>query len=105
MSGARTPEKIAILVAAALALGGCRRDEGALYRCSCSFLTDYDDTLEIKVRSCSPSREQADTIARGCAQTTAPAPVQGCVCAVDEARAGVACRAGDCDRIEEESAR
>jgi hypothetical protein len=66
-----------ILVAAA---PSCERG-GAPYDCACSYLTDFDDASTQPVRVCSPAPERAQAIARGCAQTGAPAPIQGCSCA------------------------
>jgi hypothetical protein len=82
------------------ALAGCR-EQGSYYRCSCSFLTDYDDPAKVSIAVCSPSREQASSIGRGCAQSGAPAPVQGCACDLDGPRAGVTCRSGDCEILSE----
>jgi hypothetical protein len=88
----------ALLLAAALVLAGCR-EQGSYYRCSCSFLTDYDDAAKLSIAVCSPSREQAGSIGRGCAQSGAPAPVQGCACEPDVARSSATCRAGDCEML------
>lgn len=92
----------AFLMAAALALAssGCR-EQGSYYRCTCSFLTDYDDAASLSVAACSPSRELASSIGRGCAQSSAPAPVQSCACEPDRERASVACRSGDCALVTE----
>jgi hypothetical protein len=90
----------AFLLAAALASAGCR-EQGSYYRCSCSFLTDYDDPARLSINVCSPSREQASSIGRGCAQSGAPAPVQSCSCDLEPARAGVSCRSGDCELVPE----
>jgi hypothetical protein len=86
----------AAVLAAALILGGCRSEQGSPYRCDCSFLTDYDDAATIAVSSCAPSPELASAIARGCAQSGAPAPVDKCSCEPDAERAGVVCRVSDC---------
>ncbi|NUQ76680.1 MAG: hypothetical protein HUU21_24335 [Polyangiaceae bacterium] len=97
----RTSDPKALCAAAfalAAALSGCR-EQGTYYRCSCSFLTDYDDAAKLSIAVCSPSREQASSIGRGCAQTGAPAPVQACACEPDAARSGVTCRSGDCEML------
>ncbi len=62
--------------------GGCRRDDQPLSRfaCRCSFLTDTDDTSEQRVEVCAAAVEAARWEAEGCAQTAAPAPIQGCQC-------------------------
>jgi hypothetical protein len=88
----------AALMMLAAALSGCR-EQGSYYRCSCSFLTDYDDAAKLSIAVCSPSREQASSIGRGCAQSGAPAPVQACACEPDQARSRAACRSGDCELL------
>jgi hypothetical protein len=92
----RVKVRAAAALAAALTLAACRSEQGSPYRCDCSFLTDYDDAATIAVRSCAPSRDLASTIARGCAQSGAPAPVDKCSCEPDAERAGEVCRVSDC---------
>ena len=66
---------------AALSLGCERRAEAlARFSCRCSFLTDTDDTSELRVEVCARDNASADNEAVGCAQTGAPATVQGCRC-------------------------
>lgn len=62
--------------------GGCKRDDQPLSRfaCRCTFLTDTDDTSEQRVEVCATAVEAARSEAEGCAQTAAPAPIQGCQC-------------------------
>lgn len=83
----------AALLVALRAAAGCRDEPGRPYACSCAFLTDFDDASSLPARVCAPSAERAPAIARGCAQTTAPAPVQECTCRPAEGApcAGRAC--------------
>ena len=69
---------VALLVVA----GGCRGNEPSLSRfaCRCTFLTDTDDTSEQRVEVCAAAVEAAQSEAEGCAQSAAPAPIQGCRC-------------------------
>jgi hypothetical protein len=61
--------------------GGCRAREGQAFRCTCSFLSDYDDDWEHSLVACGDGPEHAASVARGCAQASAPAPIQHCRCA------------------------
>lgn len=83
---------IGIATAVLIALAGCV-PSGAPYECDCEFLTDYDDASKQSVRVCAANDREAPSVARGCAQLSAPAPVQSCSC-----RAGPpepkACREG-----------
>jgi hypothetical protein len=85
------------VAAAALFLGaaaaGCSAERGDVYDCACTFLTDFDDTSKHEVLVCAPSAERAPAIARGCAQSGAPAPVQGCAC---QKAAAAACTLDEC---------
>ena len=83
-----------LVVGAALALTlGCQ-EQGAAYHCSCAFLTDYDDGSTQEVEVCAQSVERAPAVARGCAQSAAPAPIQECTC--KPATSSRPCRAGEC---------
>jgi hypothetical protein len=72
-------------------------DKGASYACTCSFLTDFDDASSESVVVCASSPERAAPMARGCAQSAAPAPVQSCRCAL---RGGPVCRDGACEVVQ-----
>ncbi|WP_437717493.1 hypothetical protein WMF45_14435 [Sorangium sp. So ce448] len=58
----------------------CRPEQGKPYRCSCTFVTDFDDDSRLDVEVCAPSDARAEGVGRGCAQTHAPGPVSGCTC-------------------------
>ncbi|MFO0762550.1 MAG: hypothetical protein U0359_39285 [Byssovorax sp.] len=82
-----------LLITAAL-LGGCQKEPGTFYRCTCTVLTDFDDASKRDIRVCAPSVNRADVLARSCAREGAPAPVSECAC-----RAEVlpeACTTGEC---------
>ena len=85
------------LTAGLLLAAGCR-EEGRWYACSCTFLTDFDDPSGQRVEVCAPSAARAPGVAKGCAQTAAPAPVQGCACSPKAMAEGASavCSAGDC---------
>lgn len=68
-----------LAILSALACAGCWAP-GSPYECDCEFLTDYDDASKQSVRVCSANDREAPSVARGCAQLSAPAPVQSCVC-------------------------
>jgi hypothetical protein len=89
-----------VVLAGALAaialLAGCRKKEGIALECECVFLTDYDDTSKMEVHVCAESEHEATTVAMGCAQLAAPAPVQGCTCA--RRKEAPVCRQGCLDR-------
>lgn len=70
---------VALAVLCALGVG-CRAREGRAHRCTCSFLSDYDDDWEHTLVACGDSPEHAAAVARGCAQASAPAPIQHCRC-------------------------
>jgi hypothetical protein len=81
-------------VGAALALTlGCQ-GQGAAYDCACTFLTDFDDAATHEVRVCAASAERAPAVARGCAQSGAPAPIEACTCKA--AQSSVRCAVGEC---------
>lgn len=82
-------------LALALLLAGCKPVEGRAYRCTCSILTDFDDTTHHYVFACAVDVASAQVVARGCAASAAPAPVQSCTCAPAPER-GV-CRAETCE--------
>jgi hypothetical protein len=84
---------IAWLVGIALGPLGCERDRGKPYACTCSVLTDFDDGTKHEVEVCSPSPDRARDFGKGCAQSGAPAKVEGCVCRPIE---GPACDLGRC---------
>lgn len=72
---------LATLTSLVTAAGGCRAREGQAFRCTCSFLSDYDDDWEHSLVACGDGPEHAASVARGCAQASAPAPIQHCRCA------------------------
>jgi hypothetical protein len=82
-----------VLAGVALSAAGCR-PRGALYDCTCAFLTDFDYAVTQEVTVCAGSAERAVPEARGCAQTGAPAPIQGCSCR--PASEGAECVVGEC---------
>lgn len=76
---------------------GCRAEQGTLYGCECTFVTDFDDDSKVEVEVCAPSDARAEAIGRGCAQAGAPGPVQGCVCRRNPAeKTREACSSGAC---------
>ena len=77
----------------ALAEAGCGRERGRPFECTCSVLTDFDDGTRHAVEICSPSAERAAEFGKGCAQSGAPAKVEGCACKPIE---GPACDLGRC---------
>lgn len=86
---------VALLFALVAVLGaGCEKERGSPYACTCTFLTDFDDSSGSEVTVCSPSAERAPDFARGCAQSGAPAPVEKCVCKPE--RGSGTCEVGLC---------
>jgi hypothetical protein len=81
-----------VLLLLVLLCGGCR-EQGERHRCSCAFLTDFDDGSRREVTVCSPTAERAPAVARGCAQSGAPATIQDCTCT----SLGGRCAVGACD--------
>lgn len=81
-----------------VAIAGCAKERGASYRCSCSYLTDFDDGSIQDVAVCAPSDDRAPDFARGCAQSGAPAPVDKCDCKRNVAAAG-GCEVGLCKNL------
>jgi hypothetical protein len=71
---------------------GCG-ERGRPYDCVCSVLTDFDDGTKHEVEVCSPNDARALEFGKGCAQSGAPAKVEGCVCHPIE---GPACDLGRC---------
>lgn len=70
---------VAFVALMAAALAGCSA-KGAPFECRCEFLTDFDDASKLDVRVCAANEREAPSVARGCAQLAAPAPVQSCAC-------------------------
>jgi hypothetical protein len=89
------PERAGLAAAAlvALAMGGGCRERATSYDCACTYLTDFDDASKQAVSVCAPSPERAPDVARGCAQASAPAPVQTCEC---RSAGGPACEGAGC---------
>lgn len=83
----------------ALATSGCKEDDAPSRRfaCSCDFLTDMDDASVQKVQVCARNEGRARERAIGCAQSGAPATVQGCQCEPSDAPG---CPPGDCEVAE-----
>lgn len=75
-------------------LVGCGRGEGRAHVCECSFLTDFDDPSHVVVEACAGSAVEANDVARSCAQSGAPAPVERCTCAPSPSNS--ACPEGQC---------
>lgn len=61
---------------------GCQTKEpqGRTYACSCAFLTDTDKASAQHVTVCAPDPNAALERAASCAQSAAPATVEGCRC-------------------------
>jgi hypothetical protein len=81
----------------AVALIGCERGTGEAaperFACDCQFLTDTDHVSSQPVSVCAAAT-RVDAVARGCAQSAAPATVQGCACrATGEGCASESCEA------------
>ncbi|MBI4951246.1 MAG: hypothetical protein HY908_04380 [Myxococcales bacterium] len=79
---------------------GCeQRAQASLtrHRCSCSFLTDYDDAAQADVEACAADPEHAAAVARSCAQRAAPGSVERCACA--PAPAPTACPSERCEPV------
>lgn len=81
------------LVASLALLASACDEPGRPFDCRCKVLTDFDDALTQDELVCAPNLERAAAVARGCAQSSAPAPVQGCSCRPVE---GAACVTGKC---------
>lgn len=79
-----------------VALSGCKKD-GPVERfaCDCPFLTDFDDGSAQRVEVCATGISHAVEVARGCAQSAAPAPIQSCTCRPSKQK--TACKAGYCE--------
>ena len=73
---------------------GCQ-DEGQRFECRCGFLTDYDDSSVQAVEVCAANAGDAPAVARGCAQSAAPAPIQSCECGASKNAAK--CVVGKCE--------
>ena len=91
-----------VLACAALLAGlglACEPEPGAPFVCSCTFVTDFDADSKIEVEVCGPpAAEVVADQAKGCAQSSAPGPVQTCDCRpVGDL---YACKVGTCRAIE-----
>ncbi|MBW2527096.1 MAG: hypothetical protein JRI23_23140 [Deltaproteobacteria bacterium] len=75
-------------------LAACEADRGKSFDCRCHFLTDFDDPSTQAVEICAASDEEAGQVARGCAQSAAPAPIQSCSCT--PAPSSTPCSKGSC---------
>ena len=72
---------------------GCARD-GTGYACTCELLTDRDDIFNVQVDICAANDQRAPGLAKNCAESGAPAPIQRCACvAVTD---GPKCKEGAC---------
>jgi hypothetical protein len=73
-----------IWLAAALFLAGCKRAEpprkGHLISCTCTYLTDFDDTARIDVDVCVPDGLDHRREAAHCALQSAHNHIDGCAC-------------------------
>ncbi|MEQ9317774.1 MAG: hypothetical protein RIF41_01400 [Polyangiaceae bacterium] len=93
----RTPWPIGALACLlTLVVGGCKKDEppGHRFACTCDFLTDMDDASVQKVEVCAANESVARERAIGCAQSGAPATIQGCRC---EPSTDPGCPPEDCE--------
>jgi hypothetical protein len=95
----RSPGVSLWLVLAAALAPACRAERGAPFACACTWVTDFDDEARTNVEVCAADAEQSVHVARGCAQSAAPGPVQRCTC---QARGDPgACALGACRVVEE----
>jgi hypothetical protein len=74
-----------LLGLALLIAGGCRRAPagplpGDRVRCSCTYLTDYDDTATVGVEVCVPKGADLDREASQCALGSAHNHIDRCEC-------------------------
>ncbi|HSN96824.1 MAG TPA: hypothetical protein VLS89_00955 [Candidatus Nanopelagicales bacterium] len=93
----RSGAAFALLGALAALVPACRAERGAPYRCTCPFVTDFDDDSRQDVEICAPDADRAPAVARGCAQSGAPGPVQSCACR--PAGEPASCEVGACRLI------
>jgi hypothetical protein len=82
--------KIGFLISAALF--ACDRGKLERHECECAFLTDYDDGSGVRVSLCA-SEARSTELAKGCAQSAAPAPIEACTCRPS----GAACARETCE--------
>ena len=72
---------VLLLLLAALSTACKEEEPRALWGCDCTFITDTDGESKHAVEVCAgPAAEVAAEVARGCAQSGAPGPVQACKC-------------------------
>jgi len=57
-------------------------------------LTDRDDGYRVQVEICAADEERAPSLAKNCAESGAPAPIQRCACAA--VAGGPRCKEGAC---------
>lgn len=73
-----------ILLLGALLLAGCKRTEpprqGHKISCTCTYLTDFDDTARIDVETCVPDGLDPQREAAHCALQSAHNHIDGCTC-------------------------
>lgn len=88
------PVVLAVALAFASLLAGCSKHSVALTRqkCDCEMLTDMDQIATLRIEVCAADGTLDDE-ATACAQTGAPANVQGCRC---EAQGDSPCAARSC---------
>ncbi|MCU0654588.1 MAG: hypothetical protein MUF64_04640 [Polyangiaceae bacterium] len=69
---------------ALVALAGCKKNEpprqGRLLSCTCTYLTDFDDTARIDVEVCVPDGLDHQKEAAHCALQSAHNHLDGCSC-------------------------
>ena len=53
---------------------------GARHACTCTYLTDYDDTAHVAIDACIPATKQAQEEARYCAAESAHNHIDKCDC-------------------------
>ena len=90
----------AALVALGIALAGCKTASGPVpggrNACTCTYLTDYDDTAHVAIDVCIASGKKAEEEARYCAAENAHNHIDRCDCrptgAPCDARAKDACQ-------------
>jgi hypothetical protein len=87
--------RVLVPLLAGAVLAACD-DRGHRVVCTCTFLTDFDDSSSRDVTVCAPTADRAPNVARGCAQSAAPAPVQRCTC---KPEIGAPCTLGECTQM------
>jgi hypothetical protein len=91
--------RAAIAAAGLLLVPACPAERGSVHRCTCSYLTDFDDPATHPIEVCAQNPSRAEPVARGCAQAAAPAPIQACTC--QPSARTQSCSVGDCFLVQD----